>query len=123
MVKYLIKAGADVNCIDEAGKSPLLLALQDGKFKIAQYLMKQGSDVNIVDELGQSALFLIANGGNNDCLKTVKKLMKYGRFYLVCIQWNQYIILKLVTLKIENNHYNLQELPSQIIIHFVSSYF
>lgn len=80
MVKYLIKAGADVNCIDEAGKSPLLLALQDGKFKIAQYLMKQGSDVNIVDELGQSALFLIANGGNNDCLKTVKKLMKYGYF-------------------------------------------
>lgn len=78
MVKYLIKAGADVNCIDESGKSPLLLALQDGKFKIAQYLMKQGSDVNIVDGLGQSALFLIANGGNNDCLKTVKKLMKYG---------------------------------------------
>ena len=79
MVKFLIKAGADVNCIDESGKTPLLLALQDGKFKIAQYLMKQGSDVNIVDGLGQSALFLIANGGNFDCLKTVKKLLKSGK--------------------------------------------
>nr|XP_022327384.1 ankyrin repeat and SOCS box protein 3-like [Crassostrea virginica] len=78
MVKFLIKAGANVNCIDESGKTPLLLALQDGKFKIAQYLMKQGSDVNIVDGLGQSALFLIANGGNFDCLKTVKKLLKSG---------------------------------------------
>ncbi|XP_048774098.2 sex-determining protein fem-1-like [Ostrea edulis] len=78
MVKFLIKSGADVDCIDESGKSPLLLALQDGKFKIAQYLMKQGGDVNVVDGLGQSALFLIANGGNSDCLKTVKKLMKYG---------------------------------------------
>ena len=79
MVKFLIKTGADVNCIDESGKTPLLLALQDGKFKIAQYLMKQGSDVNIVDGLGQSALFLIANGGNFDCLKTVKKLLKSGK--------------------------------------------
>lgn len=79
MVKFLIKAGANVNCIDESGKTPLLLALQDGKFKIAQYLMKQGSDVNIVDGLGQSALFLIANGGNFDCLKTVKKLLKSGK--------------------------------------------
>lgn len=78
MVKFLIKAGANVDCIDESGKTPLLLALQEGKFRIAQYLMKQGSDVNVVDGLGQSALFLIANGGNNDCLKTVKKLMKYG---------------------------------------------
>lgn len=82
MVKFLIKAGANVNCIDESGKTPLLLALQDGKFKIAQYLMKQGSDVNIVDGLGQSALFLIANGGNFDCLKTVKKLLKSGKFLL-----------------------------------------
>lgn len=87
MVKFLIKSGADVDCIDESGKSPLLLALQDGKFKIAQYLMKQGGDVNVVDGLGQSALFLIANGGNSDCLKTVKKLMKYGELLILSLFW------------------------------------
>jgi hypothetical protein len=54
------------------------LALEEGKFKIAEYLIKHGSDVNEVDDLGQSALHLIATGEYNDCAKIVKILFNCG---------------------------------------------
>lgn len=72
--------GADVNEINNAGKSALLIALEDGKFDIAEYLIKHGGDVNMVDHLGQSALFLtMSNNTDHKCIKLLKKLIKAGR--------------------------------------------
>lgn len=51
--------GARVDCRDSSGKTPLLLALENGNFKIAEYLIKHGSDVNDIDDLGQSGLHLL----------------------------------------------------------------
>ncbi|XP_062601272.1 GA-binding protein subunit beta-1-like [Saccostrea cucullata] len=76
IVKVLIKAGARVDCKDNSGKTPLLLALEDGKFKIAEYLIKHGSDVNEVDDLGQSALHLVVSGQHNDCARIIRILFK-----------------------------------------------
>lgn len=70
--------GARVDCRDSSGKTPLLLALENGNFKIAEYLIKHGSDVNDIDDLGQSGLHLIATGGHTDCARIVKILFKCG---------------------------------------------
>jgi hypothetical protein len=67
-----------MNKKDNSGKTPLLLALEEGKFKIAEYLIKHGSDVNEIDDLGQSALHLVATGEHNDCAKIVKILLRCG---------------------------------------------
>lgn len=76
----LLFSGADVNEINNAGKSALLIALEDGKFDIAEYLIKHGGDVNTVDHLGQSALFLTMNNNtDHKCIKLLKKLIKAGK--------------------------------------------
>ena len=74
--------GARVNTIDNLGKTPLLLALEDGKFEIAEYLIKHGSDVNSVDDLGQSALLHITRGERRDCSRIIKILLQCGRYSL-----------------------------------------
>jgi ankyrin repeat protein len=72
--------GADVNEINKAGKSALLIALEDGKFETAEYLIKHGSDVNTVDHLGQSALFLtMGYTSDHKYIKLLKKLIKAGK--------------------------------------------
>lgn len=81
----LLFLGADVNEINNAGKSALLIALEDGKFDIAEYLIKHGGDVNTVDHLGQSALFLtMSNNTDHKCIKLLKKLIKAGRVLAFC---------------------------------------
>lgn len=88
----LLFSGADVNEINNAGKSALLIALEDGKFDIAEYLIKHGGDVNTVDHLGQSALFLTMNNNtDHKCIKLLKKLIKAGKvlvsFFYYQIWW------------------------------------
>lgn len=72
--------GANIDCIDGSGKTPLLLALEEGRFEIAEYLMKRGCNVNAVDGLGQSALHFVANGTHSHCIKMVDKIMKNGKY-------------------------------------------
>ena len=71
--------GSKVNAIDNLGKTPLLLALEDGKFEIAEYLIKHGSDVNSVDDLGQSALLHITRGERRDCSRIIRILLQCGK--------------------------------------------
>ena len=75
-------SGARVNTIDNLGKTPLLLALEDGKFEIAEYLIKHGSDVNSVDDLGQSALFHVTRGERTDCSRIIRILLQCGKYSL-----------------------------------------
>lgn len=73
-----------MNEINNAGKSALLIALEDGKFDIAEYLIKHGGDVNTVDHLGQSALFLTMNNNtDHKCIKLLKKLIKAGKVLVI----------------------------------------
>ena len=60
------------------GKTPLLLALDHGRFRIAEYLIKHGSDVNAVDDLGQSALHFVVASDQKNCVKIVKILFHCG---------------------------------------------
>lgn len=81
-VYKFILVGANVNASDNLGKTPLLLALEDGKFEIAEYLIKHGSDVNSVDDLGQSALLHITRGERRDCARIIRILLQCGKCLL-----------------------------------------
>jgi ankyrin repeat protein len=75
----LFSLGANIDCTDGSGKTPLLLALEEGRFEIAEYLIKKGCNVNAVDGLGQSALQFVANSSQSDCIRMVDKILKNGK--------------------------------------------
>ena len=78
-VKSLIDTGANIEAIDNDGKTALMLASLRGHTEIAKLLVSKGAGVNIKDPAGDSALlraslngntelveFLIANGAKNN---------------------------------------------------------
>lgn len=51
----LIKRGADVDAVDEEGRTPLMIAARCGHVKIAKALLEHGCDTLAVDATGRSA--------------------------------------------------------------------
>lgn len=86
-INFLLIIGARVDSKDNSGKTPLLLALENGRFNIAEYLIKHGSDVNEVDHLGQSALFFVTNADCYGSSKIVKILICCGYVLKECDSW------------------------------------
>lgn len=60
-VVQLLQAGADINKPDPDNVSPLLMALLNMRFDIAQYLIEQGADVNQWDYWGRTPLYMAAD--------------------------------------------------------------
>lgn len=52
--KLLVNAGANVNAIDDNGKSPLMWALENDNADLAVLLIKAGASTSIVDTKGKS---------------------------------------------------------------------
>jgi ankyrin repeat protein len=52
----LIRAGADVNATDRAGRSALIFAVIDGNLDMVEFLLSQGAQINIEDEDNKSPL-------------------------------------------------------------------
>ena len=103
-----------------------MLALEDGKFEIAEYLIKHGSDVNSVDDLGQSALLHITRGERRDCSRIIRILLQCGKcpwkhiwyifvlindIYWIVELWINVIILSFCNFRLQNkgeNRRNIQ---------------
>lgn len=62
----------DVNQPDEAGTSPLMLAVKRGNLDVAKYLVDRGANVNAVDNEGRNALFYLYKDYEPD-----KQLLQY----------------------------------------------
>ncbi|KAM9839532.1 transient receptor potential cation channel subfamily A member 1b [Aulostomus maculatus] len=58
LAEYLISLGADLNCIDCKGNSPLLLAASCGAWRTVALLLSKGANVNLKDRFGCNFLHL-----------------------------------------------------------------
>ena len=57
-VRFLIGLGADTESRNDAGDTPLLIAIRQDNHRLATHLVNQGADVNAKTRDGQSALTL-----------------------------------------------------------------
>ena len=71
----LIAAGADLDCRDFKGFTPLAIAIINNKTKLALSLMKKGADVNIADYKERTPLHHAVRSNN---LKCTKYLVQFG---------------------------------------------
>lgn len=73
----MIKAGADINAIDNNGRTPLFYVARYSKTaKTVEALLKLGADINTRDNNGDTPLFMAAYGNKNP--EVIKALLEYG---------------------------------------------
>lgn len=72
-VAELIKHGADVNLVDDAGLTPIFYAFHD--FQLVSLLVTNGANLEVVDKYGRTPIFLAVISGN---AQMVELLMRYG---------------------------------------------
>ncbi|XP_076684322.1 uncharacterized protein LOC143377176 [Andrena cerasifolii] len=76
LVKLLLEHGANVDAQDQAGKTILYFAVEDGCSLIVQYLLKHHPDVN--NRSNRSALNVAVHGNGRDYSKIAENLLQYG---------------------------------------------
>lgn len=54
LVEALVKSGVNIECVDEAGWTPLLKAVYEGHVTVSVYLLDQGANVNAKNKYGYS---------------------------------------------------------------------
>lgn len=74
-VKYSLQKNADINCQNNLGYSPLMLAAQYGRIKITRYLIENGADIHLRISHNITALGLAVYAGSIDI---VTLLLEHG---------------------------------------------
>lgn len=74
--RLLLKCGANVNQADKAGRTPLMLAAEQGRAAMAEMLLRSGASVNAQDSEGRTALMRAAGADNR--LALLKVLLSHG---------------------------------------------
>lgn len=69
LCEKLIIAGADVNVMDNSGKSALMYATENDRTNVVSALIQAGAQVNAIDSNGQNALFYATGTGNETVLQ------------------------------------------------------
>lgn len=67
---------------DSAGKTPFLVAMEEGRERCADYLLKNNCNVDTMDKLGQTALYLGVICFHGSASENVRKLLKSGNFFI-----------------------------------------
>jgi ankyrin repeat protein len=60
-VKLLLESGADINQRSGDQTTPLLIAIVNGQFDVAQFLIEKGADVRLGSENGVTPLYAVLN--------------------------------------------------------------
>ena len=68
-IRYLLFQGADINCINKYGNTPLHVAIKHNQKNIVKLLLQQGADVNLGSNKGHTALHLAVFHNREDIIK------------------------------------------------------
>ncbi len=71
--RLLASLGADVNHLDNKGRTPLILAINTDDRVLVKYLITQGTDLNKRNKEGVSPLRLATNRANTDIIRLLKR--------------------------------------------------
>ena len=89
-VDLLLEQGASTNCMDNEGRTPLIIVSYTGHSAIAEMLIKKGADVNYSDHNGVTPLISASMRGNIEIVRLlltknpdVNACDKFGRTALM----------------------------------------
>lgn len=71
-VKLLVDAGADVNCRDSAGWTPLATAVGNNILDVAEYLIRHGADVNVTSSDGMALIDLAKKSSSEQMVRLLR---------------------------------------------------
>ncbi|GMF44344.1 unnamed protein product [Phytophthora fragariaefolia] len=74
IVAILLEHGADMNKVDNHGKTPLWRAVDQGFFEIVQVLVEHGADMNKVDNHGRTPLWRALKRGHVELVRYLESL-------------------------------------------------
>lgn len=72
-VRFLIERGADTEQRNNAGDTPLLIAIRQDNHRLASHLVGRGADVNVRTADGQSALSLAHTVGAGELIRLLER--------------------------------------------------
>jgi len=67
--KYLLKSGADVNCVTDSLRTPLHIACNKGEIELMKVLVVAGADINAQDKDGNTPMHILSELGYIECVK------------------------------------------------------
>lgn len=113
-VERLLIQGADVNCQDERGRSPLMIATQKNNFEMAELLINHGADVNLRDKMLLTPWICAAANGFYEILKVgankadVNLVNRFGGTALLPSSEKGFLMAAIVSLQsgVPVNHIN-----------------
>ena len=59
LIEALIKSGADIECKDAHGRTPLFFSVWHGHFTTSVFLLDHGADIHVQDKYGNSPLKMV----------------------------------------------------------------
>ncbi len=68
LVSFFVKRGANVNAVDEAGRTPLLDAAQTGNLDTVKFLLDHGAKMDVTGDDGMTPAWAAASSGNAEVL-------------------------------------------------------
>ncbi|MFM7620260.1 MAG: ankyrin repeat domain-containing protein [Alphaproteobacteria bacterium] len=73
-IELLLKQGAEINCYDKYGRSPIYIASQKGRVEVIEILAKPGVDLNKTYDDSRTVLMIAAYEGHAEVIKLLHKL-------------------------------------------------
>lgn len=79
--KILIEKGANIEVRSRSGKTPLLMASENGKFNVVKMLIEAGADINAINtkDDNKSAIDYAQQDGHDDIAKYLKSIETWRR--------------------------------------------